>query len=153
MSSTPHTTFTSSTFEALLNAALTEYTKQTGIGLWDHPLTSKISGCDNPDSVLRVFQEQAQAFDKFREGDTRLFKWLRPVVTMLNNISIETRIASAILVSPETFRCYSFRGLELSIPKAFPRTNSVFSGILILLSVRISLIISAPPLVTFRIAR
>jgi hypothetical protein len=103
MSSTPDTTFTSSNFETLLNAALTEYTEQTGIGLWDHPLASKIDSCGDPESILDIFQEQAQAFDKFRMGDTRLFGWwLKPVVKMLNNISIVTRNASASLVSPET---------------------------------------------------
>jgi hypothetical protein len=103
MSSTSDTTFTFSNFETLLDAALTEYTEQTGIGLWDHPLASKIDSSDNPESILDIFQEQAQAFDKFRKGDTRLFKWLRPVVKMLNDLSIVTRIASASLVSPGTF--------------------------------------------------
>jgi hypothetical protein len=103
MSSTPNTTFTSSNFEALLNTALTKYAEQTGIGLWDHPLASKIDSCDNPESILDIFQEQAQAFDELRKGDTRLFKWLRPVVNVLYILTNVALGASARLVSPETF--------------------------------------------------
>ncbi len=104
MSSTPNTTFTSSNFETLLNTALTEYTEQTGIALWDHPIASKIDSCENPESILDIFQEQAQAFDEFRKGDTRLFKWLRPIVDVLYTFSTDVVLsASASLVSPGTF--------------------------------------------------
>ena len=87
MSSASNTTLTSSNFEAIFNAALTEYTKRTGKDLRNHPLASKIDSCDNPESILDIFQEQAQAFDKFKKGDTKLFKWLRPVVHVLHAIS------------------------------------------------------------------
>ena len=103
MSSTPNTTFISSDFETLLDAALTEYTEQTGIRLRDHPLASKIDSCDNPESILDTLQEQAQAFDKFRNGDTGLFKWLRPIVNTLHTLSNNAALsASVCLVSPET---------------------------------------------------
>jgi hypothetical protein len=151
MSSTPDTTFTSYDFETPLNAALTEYTEQTGISLWDHPLASTIGSCDNPESIFEIFQEQCQAFDKFRKGDTRLFNSLKTVLKVLNDTSIVTDISSGGPVS--LVCCYSFCGLELFISKVFPPTNAVFLSILILLSVRISLVISALLLVTCRIAR
>jgi hypothetical protein len=101
MSSASNTSSTSSNFEANFNAALTEYTKRTGKDLRNHPLASKIDSCHNPDSILDIFQEQAQAFDKFKKGDTKLFKWLRPVVHVLHAISANKTISDkASHVSP-----------------------------------------------------
>jgi hypothetical protein len=103
MSSASNTTSTYFNFEAIFNAALTEYKKRTGKDLRDHPLASKIDSCDNAESILDIFQEQAQAFDKFKKGDTKLFKWLRPVVDVLHAISTnETFSDKASHVSPAT---------------------------------------------------
>lgn len=63
----------SSNFEVLFSASLTEYTKQTRKDLRDHRPNDKIDGCDNPDSILDILQEQAREFDGFRKGDTKLF--------------------------------------------------------------------------------
>jgi hypothetical protein len=87
MCSASNTTSTSFNFEAIFNAALTEYTKRTGKDLRNHPLASKIDSCDNPESILDIFQEQVKAFDEFRKGDNKLFKQLRHVVDVLHAIS------------------------------------------------------------------
>src|SRR6266849_6673103 len=104
MSSASNTTSTSFNFEVIFNAALTEYTKRTGKDLRNHPLASEIDSCDNPESILDIFQEQAQAFDKFRKGDIKLFKWLRPVVDVLHAISTNKDFSDkASHVSPANF--------------------------------------------------
>ncbi len=103
MSSASNTSPTSFNFEAIFNAALTEYTIRTGNDLRNHPLASKIDSCDNPESILDIFQEQAQAFDKFRKGDTKLLKWLKPVVGVLHAFSTNEVISDiASHVSPAT---------------------------------------------------
>ena len=90
-------------FEAIFNAALTEYTKRTGKDLRNHPLASKIDSCDNPESILEVFKEQARAFDEFRKGDTKLFKCLRPVVDVLHAITANESFSNKVShVSPAT---------------------------------------------------
>ena len=95
---------TASNFEPLLNAALAKYTKQTGKDLRSHPLADKIDSCDGPDSILDIFQEQAQAFDEFRNGDTKLFKWLRPVVNVLHALSTNSVLSDiGSLVSAAMF--------------------------------------------------
>jgi len=94
------------TFNALLDAALTEYTTQTGTDLSNHPLARKIDNCDSPDSILAVFQQQAKEFDEFRKGDPKLFKWLGPVVDRLLALSASAApclSAGAYLVSPIKF--------------------------------------------------
>ena len=98
MSSPSNTTFTSSTgtFSTLFNAALEKYTKQTGKDLRNHPLASEIDGCDSPDSILHIFQEQARAFDEFKNGDAKLLRWLRPVVNVLHALSTNEAIRDSI---------------------------------------------------------
>ena len=78
-----------STFQAIFEAALKDYTKKTGKDLYDldHPLASKLDGCDSPDSIIDIFKEQAKEFDEFRKDDTKLFKWLKPIVKVLHTLS------------------------------------------------------------------
>ncbi len=78
-----------SNFQAIFEAALKDYTKKTGKDLCDldHPLASRLDSCDSPDSILDIFREQARDFDEFRKGDTKLFKWLKPIVKVLHAIS------------------------------------------------------------------
>jgi hypothetical protein len=148
MSSAVTPSSTSSNFETLFNAALEKYTKQTGKDLRNHPLVSKIDSCNGPDAILDIFQEQAQAFDEFRRGDPKLFKWLRPVVNVLHSLSTNEVLRDSVsYVSPANFLI--FHVFELSIPQVFPSAKAVFSAVGILLSVRISLVITVPFLVKF----
>ena len=100
MSSTANTTSTSSNFEALFDAALDKYTKRTGQDLRNHPMAAIIDRCGSPDSVLALFKDQSLAFDRFRNGDPKLLKWLAPVVNGLHAISTNAALsAGASLVS------------------------------------------------------
>lgn len=88
-------------FEALFQAALAKYSKQTGQGLVNHPLAAVLERCDSPNAILAIFEEQARAFDEFRNGDPKLIKWLRPLVNCLHTICTpETLCATADIVSP-----------------------------------------------------
>jgi len=89
---------TSSDFEALFNTALTKYTEQTGKDLRNHPLAHRIGRCNSPDSLLDVFQEQAQAFEEFRSGDRRLTKWLQPIVNCVYALSTNAALSSGVSV-------------------------------------------------------
>ena len=117
MSSASNTASTSSNFEVLFSAALEKYTKQTGKNLRNHPLASEVDSCDSPDSTLRIFQEQAKAFDEFRRGDTKLFKWLKPVVNVLHALSTNEVLRDSVShVSLATFISFiPFKLLEPSI--------------------------------------
>ena len=101
MSSPLSTTPTSSNFEVIFNAAVAQYTNQTGNDLYSHPLASKVGACDSIESVLAIFQEQAQAFDKFRSGNHKLIQWLQPVVSGLYTLSTCPALSTGVsLVSP-----------------------------------------------------
>src|SRR5712671_2871993 len=92
---------TSSHFEALFNAALAKYSEQTGKDLRNHQFAHQIDRCNTPESLLAVFQEQAQTFDEFRNGDHRLIKWLQPIVSHLHALSTSSTLSGMVsAVSP-----------------------------------------------------
>ncbi|KAH9017295.1 hypothetical protein EDB84DRAFT_694478 [Lactarius hengduanensis] len=102
-------------FQSMFGTALANYEKQTGKDLSKHPFADKLRSCDSADSVLHLFQEQAQAFDEFRNGDRELMKRLGQTVYLLY-----------VLASSAT--------LNEGIGLVFPPAKVVFSGICILLT-------------------
>ena len=89
-----------SNFNAIFDAALSQYAKRTGQDLLKHPLATAINGCESPDAVLALFHRQSQAFHESRNGDPKLIKWLAPVVNGLYAVSTSAVLsAGASLVS------------------------------------------------------
>ena len=76
-------------FRDLFDAALREYSQKTGKDIATEPLTIKLLHCDSSDSVLGILQEQAHAFNQFRNGDRKvqLMRRLKPVVDVLLGLS------------------------------------------------------------------
>ena len=89
MSQTPATTAASSSsrFQAIFQAAIKSYQKQTKKDLIAHPLASQLRDCDSTNAILAILQDQIREFDEFRSGDERLTKWLGPTVNVLNAFS------------------------------------------------------------------
>ena len=79
-SSSPNVSFLR--FRDLFNAALTEYRQKTGKDIATDPLTASLLPCDSSDAVLAILQEQAHAFNQFRNGDwkVQLMRRLKPTV-------------------------------------------------------------------------
>jgi hypothetical protein len=76
-----------SRFTVIFEAASNQYKALTGQDLGTHPVALALEGHNSPDSVLEVFRKQAQAFDKFRNGDDKLMTWLTPIITILFTFS------------------------------------------------------------------
>jgi fungal STAND N-terminal Goodbye domain len=74
-------------FTAIFNAAIVEYQTLTGKPLDTHPFAKKLDTCQSPEAVSNLLRTQAQAFNKFREGDERLMGWLGPTVNILSTFS------------------------------------------------------------------
>jgi hypothetical protein len=85
MSQTPATAAASSEsrFQAIFQAALKSYQKQTKKDLLAHPLASQLQSCNSTTAILAVLQDQVREFDKSCSGDERLSKWLGPTVNVL----------------------------------------------------------------------
>ena len=103
MSQTPSTAASSSSsrFQAIFQAALKSYKKQTGKDLTAHPLAFQLESCDSTSAILVVLQDQVREFDKSHNGDERLTKWLGPTVNVLYAFS--AAVSGGVgLVSPNT---------------------------------------------------
>ena len=89
MSQTPATTASSSSsrFQAIFQAAIKSYQKQTKKDLLAHPLASLLQDCDSTTAILAILQDQVREFDKSHSGDERLTKWLGPTVNVLSVFS------------------------------------------------------------------
>ena len=91
MSQKPVTSVASSSseshFQAIFQAALKTYQKQTKKDLLAHPLASQLQDCDSTTAILAILQDQVREFDKFRSGDEKLTKWLGPTVNVLSAFS------------------------------------------------------------------
>ena len=89
MSQTQATTASSSSsrFQAIFQAALKSYQKQTKNDLLAHPLASRLQDCDSTTAIITILQDQVREFDKSHSGDERLTKWLGPTVNVLNAFS------------------------------------------------------------------
>ena len=91
-----------SNFAAIFDAASQEYKTLTRQDLAKHPFAAALQGYNSPDSILGVFRDQAQAFDRFRQGDDKLMASLTPIVNILFTFS-ETLGEGVGLVSLHSF--------------------------------------------------
>jgi hypothetical protein len=78
----PHPDVSLSQFQDLFDAALWEYNQKTG-------LTARLLYCGSSDAVLEILQEQAHAFNQYRNGDwkVQLMRRLKPTVDILLGLS------------------------------------------------------------------
>ena len=87
MSQTQTIAESSSRFQAIFQAALNSYQKQTKKDLLEHPLVSQFQSCSSTSAIISVLQDQVRDFDKSRNGDERLTKWLNPTINVLSAFS------------------------------------------------------------------
>jgi len=72
---------------AIFEAAKKEYKKFTRKDIDTHRFAAQLDNCKSPEAFSNVLQEQADAFNTFRERDEKLMNWLRPIVQILFTIS------------------------------------------------------------------
>ncbi|KAI9447142.1 hypothetical protein BJY52DRAFT_1228448 [Lactarius psammicola] len=100
MPQTPSTAAASLRFQAIFNAALKSYQKQTKNDLIVHPLASQLQSCNSTSAILVVLQDQVRQFDRARSGDERLSKWLNPTVNVLYAFSATLGEGVGLVFSP-----------------------------------------------------
>jgi hypothetical protein len=105
MSASDQTTDPSaSNFTAIFEAASNNYKALTGQDLRRHPLATELESNNNsPDSILAVFRKQAQALDKFRNGDDKLIKSLTPIVNIIFTFSAAAGADIGLVRTPLMF--------------------------------------------------
>ena len=133
MSQTPTKAATSSEsrFQAIFQAAVKSYQKQTKKDLLAHPLASQLESCDSTSAILAVLQDQVREFDKSHSDDERLTRWLGPTVNVLCAFSAAVSGGVGLV-------CLYVWALELPINyrlQVFSPANVIFAGIGVFISV------------------
>ncbi|KAH8983529.1 hypothetical protein EDB92DRAFT_2106268 [Lactarius akahatsu] len=75
-----------SNFQSILNA-LDKYAEQTGINLNQNPFADKIKGCESPNAVLLLLQDNLKAFKDYRDQNRKFIDCLSPVVQFVHAFS------------------------------------------------------------------
>ncbi|KAH9022764.1 hypothetical protein EDB85DRAFT_1895091 [Lactarius pseudohatsudake] len=116
MSSSSQTPASSSQFNLILDAALSEFEQKTGKDLLDDWLAKELQSCDSVEAVLDIIQGQAEEFDKFKNGSSKLMKWIGSSVHVLFTIS--TALGDGVgVVVPSTKAVFTGIGVLLAAAK------------------------------------
>jgi hypothetical protein len=94
--------FSSSTFQALFDAALQDYEDKIGSSLINHPLAKELQECDSVGSITAILEEQAQIFRGFRDHG-KLVNSLKYLVDVLSSPFVSTVFdqATDLVVRPK----------------------------------------------------
>jgi hypothetical protein len=84
MSSTGQATSSTSNIQLIIDAALADYAKITGMDLSGHPFAAR---SNSPEAILSLLQGREEAFKEYRDGNRRLISCLSPVVKVLQAFS------------------------------------------------------------------
>ena len=117
------TASSSSNFESILDAALSDYAKQTGIDLATHPSAKTLQNCNSTDAILDLLGDKANQFEAYRDGNRKLINCLEPVVQVLHAVSAILGEAAA-MVSLPNHHILSDLVLIVSFPGAIPTHES-----------------------------
>ena len=71
-------------FRSILQNALNDYTKQTGVDLSKYDFAKLLEGCDSSDEVLWLLKDEAEKFKEYREGNRKLINWISPIVKVVH---------------------------------------------------------------------
>src|SRR5260221_10562670 len=91
------TASSSSNFQSILDAALSDYAKQTGIDLATHPSAQTLQNCNSADAILDLLGDKANQFQAYRDGSRKLINCLKPVVYVLHAVSAILGEAAAMV--------------------------------------------------------
>ena len=134
------TNTSSAYFQSILDVALENYAKQTGIDLTKHPSADKLQNCRSPDDVLQILSERELAFKDHRDQYRNLIGRVRPVVQVIHAFSaVFGEVAGLVSSSIRFF----FSGPIIVFPQVpFQPTRAIFVGVNVLFSVRVPILFS-----------
>jgi hypothetical protein len=132
MSSTRLATSSTSNIQLIMDAALHDYTKLTGIDLSKTPFASALEQSNSPEDILRLLQKREKAFKDYRDGYRKLISCLSPAVKVIQLFSGILGEAASLV----SYICHLVSYLITMIPQVpFPPANVLFAGIDALLDV------------------
>jgi hypothetical protein len=90
----------------IIDHALIDYAKITGIDLSKTPIAAMLERSNSSETILELLQERENSFNEYRDGDRRLISCLSPAVKVLHAFSgILGEAASLVSIThyPEDF--------------------------------------------------
>jgi hypothetical protein len=132
MSSTGQATSSTSNIQPIINAALADYAKMTGIDLSKNPFAATLEQSNSPDAILELYQGRENAFKEYRDGNRRLIRYLSPVVKVVQAFSVILSEAVSVM----SFTYHPVNSLTWPHQVPFSLAKAVFTSIDVLLAVR-----------------
>ena len=131
MSSTGEVTSSSFNYQLIIDAALADYAKITGIDLSKDPFSAMLEQSNSPEAILLLLQERQKTFQTYRDRNRRLISCLSPAVTIIHAFSGILGEASLVSVTYHPVN-------SLTWPRqiSFSPAKAVFTSIDVLLTVR-----------------
>ena len=119
-----------SNLPTILKEASMQYKDLTGEDLATHPCAAELDNWSSVDTVLNLFQRQAQGFNEVRKGNKKLLEWLAPLVQTV--VAVLGPIGDGLVgVGP---RDYFFRLAVLTLIRSHSLPQKLFSFVLVLCS-------------------
>ena len=147
MSYTQAAAASSSNFQLIINNALDTYRERTKKDLLTHPLAARLQACGTPTDILTILREQIHGLDQSQSGAERWSKWLDPTVNVLFTFSATIGTGVGLVCLRRT--CIYPRFAFSFIWKIFSPASVIFTGVSVLLSVRVLPSISVPIVTTY----
>ncbi len=87
MSSTGQATSPTSSVQFIIEAALADYTENTGIDLSKTLFAAALEQSNSPEAILQLLHDRENAFKEYRDGNRSLIKCLSPAVNVIQAFS------------------------------------------------------------------
>ena len=87
MSSTGQITSSTAGVQFIIEAALADYTKITGIDLSKTPFAAALEQSNSPEAILQLLHDRENAFKEYRDGNRSLTICLSPAVRVIQAFS------------------------------------------------------------------
>jgi hypothetical protein len=71
----------------IIEAALADYTKNTGIDLSKTPFAAALQQSNSPEAILQLLHDRENAFNEYRDANRRLINCLSPAVNVIQAFS------------------------------------------------------------------
>jgi hypothetical protein len=73
--------------KSIIDTALADYAKITGIDLPNNPFAAALEQSNSPEAILQLLQEREKSFKEYRDDNRRLMSCLSPAVKALQAFS------------------------------------------------------------------
>ena len=134
MSAVPSTSTSRSNFSSIFNSALEQYKRKTKQDLAKHPLLPRLQSCDSPEAILTVLRGQNPEISRSQNSDDGLTNWVTPTVNVLYSFS--ATLGGVVGLVNIAYFLIILSNLMFKF-QAFPPANIIFTGISVLLLVRV----------------